>query len=84
MSDRTARIVVSVVIAVIVLLLAWSVFAQPSRESALDQYVRDVKDHRDWLESQLAAAKANITALQAQLAACGNQSAPRVLPRADP
>lgn len=72
MSDRGARWLTIAVVAVILLLLAMSaVLAQTpaQRGPALEHRLRDLHEHRDWLEDQLAASKAISEELRAQLTA---------------
>ena len=64
---------VALVVLVIALALRFDgAGAQPpiqatDRVAAMEQLVRDLHDHRDWVEQQLAAAKAVNTDLQRQL-----------------
>jgi hypothetical protein len=74
-SDRLLRVLVYVwllLIIVVVVALAFVASAQTpiqatDRTAVLEQLVRDVTEHRGWLEQQLAAAKAVNAALQQQL-----------------
>ncbi len=70
MSDWVGQACCAAAITLALILLALGMSgAQPTRESALDFYGKDLKEHRDYLETQLAAAKAALADAQQKLAA---------------